>query len=253
MGFSDHFSTQSVVYAEFRPNYPEEIFAWLSSQCKERNLCWDAATGNGQAAEALAGYFARVYASDGSASQIAAARKSANIEYAVEVAEQTRLAAESCDLVTVAQAYHWFDHAKFHAEVSRVLKPSGVLAVWGYGLHEVTPQIDAVTREYYHDVVGAYWPAERRHVENHYAEIAFPFAEMPTPQWQIRAEYSLPELLGYLESWSATQRYRKENSKDPLALVKTKLAAVWGDAKTRTVRWPIFMRVGRKNHSAMGF
>lgn len=244
--FADHFSAQAGIYAEFRPQYPLGLFEWLSGLCAHHHLCWDAATGNGQAAVALAAFFEKVYASDASAAQVREAIGRPNIEYAVEGAERTRLPDHTADLVTVAQAYHWFRHDVFHAEVARVLKPGGLLAVWGYGLQAVAPSIDQLVRHYYEDIVGTYWPPERRHVENAYRDISFPFAAMETPKFEIKVEYSLAEFVGYLRSWSATQRRLRETGQDPVSLIQDKLLATWGPVEKREVRWPIFIRVGRR-------
>ena len=243
--FSDHFSKQAGAYAEFRPTYPRALFAWLRSLCASHELCWDAATGNGQAAEVLAEYFAEVYASDASAKQIAQARPHAKIRYKAEPAEESSLADHSCDLITVAQAFHWFDHDAFYAEVKRVIKPGGVLAVWGYGLHKMEPAIDAIVHKYYTEIVGEYWPPERRHVEQHYAGIKFPFNEIPAPALAIEENYSLRQLIGYLDSWSATQGYIKARGESPLRLIGSDLEKAWGDAATRRIQWPLFFKVAR--------
>src|SRR5215207_1879848 len=107
--FEDHFSKQSQLYAKYRPNYPEEIYAYLASIAPGRSLAWDCGTGNGQAALGLAHHFDRVHASDASAEQISLALLSGKVDYRIEPAEHVSLAASSTDLVTVAVAVHWFN------------------------------------------------------------------------------------------------------------------------------------------------
>lgn len=243
--FSDHFSTQSGTYAEFRPGYPAALFAWLSSLCSGHDLAWDVATGNGQAAEALAPYFRAVHATDASAKQIAEAQPRENIRYAVEPADLCSLRNNSTDLVTVAQALHWFAHDNFYAEVKRVLKPGGVFAAWGYGLHSIEPVIDDIVGKYYSFIVGKFWPPERMYVEQHYRTLPFPFATMAAPDFAIEEEYSLEQLVGYLISWSATQRYIKERGDNPLELIIEDLKEAWGNTPKRRVRWPLFFKVAR--------
>src|SRR5262245_8884531 len=130
--FKDHFSGHAGVYRDARPTYPPALFAWLADAAPDRALAWDAGCGNGQATVALADHFTRVVGTDPSAAQVANAEARADVEYRVEPAEQTSLAAASASIATVAQALHWFDHARYYAEVKRVLKPGGLVAVWAY-------------------------------------------------------------------------------------------------------------------------
>ncbi len=162
MAFKDHFSGHAGEYAKYRPRYPPALFAKLAEVAPARELAWDCATGNGQAAVALAEVFARVIASDASAKQIENASRQANIEYKVETAEQSSLGAASIDLITVGHALHWFDLAKFYGEAQRVLKPNGIIAAWCYGQRMIAPDIDRVFNRYYRDVVGPYLAAGTR-------------------------------------------------------------------------------------------
>jgi SAM-dependent methyltransferase len=243
MTFKDHFSRDSKGYAEFRPKYPQEVFAWLASVSPGRKLAWDAGTGNGQAAVALAEHFERVIASDPSEKQLTAATPHPQVTYSV-AAEQNALAPGSADLVTVAQALHWFDRPKFWNEVKRVLRSRGVIAVWCYGLQQVSPDVDAVINRFYRETVGPYWTPDRRLVEDGYRSIEFPFDEFTPPAFSMTAEWTLEHQVGYLGTWSAVGKYRQEKGADPVELVRPDLEQVWGDA-TRRVEWPLSVRVGR--------
>ena len=242
----DHFSGHADRYEASRPTYPEALFAYLSSLCPRRELAWDCATGNGQAAVALAPYFSTVIATDASQKQIDRARLNARIQYRVAPADKAPIAHSSVDLVTVAQALHWFDLPRFYAEVRRVARPDAIIAVWCYQLHSVTPAVDAIVERYYADIVGADWPPERRLVEEGYRTLAFPFHEVASPPLQMIHHWNLSQVLGYLGSWSATQRYQKRTGADPLDLIRGDLATAWGDPeKARDVTWPLHLRVGR--------
>lgn len=246
MTFKDHFSGHAGAYHEARPTYPEALFDWLAAQAPARELAWDAGCGNGQASVALAARFERVHASDPSAQQIASADARANIDYRVEPAETSSLPDASADLVSVAQALHWFDHARFYAEVRRVLKPRGVIAAWSYADCSATPAVDAVKHRLYVDLTGPYWPPERRYIEEGYRTLPFPFERIDAPAFEMRVEWTLAQFLAYLRSWSATQRYLKANGVDPVALVEADLARAWGDAETmRSVRWDFHLLCGR--------
>jgi SAM-dependent methyltransferase len=242
----DHFSGHADCYEAFRPTYPNALFEYLASLCPVHDLAWDCATGNGQAAVPLAAYFHRVIATDASAKQIEQANGPDNIQFTVAGADSAPIDDGSADLVTVAQALHWFDIPRFYAEVSRVGRPGGILAVWCYQLQAITPEIDALVHHLYSDTVGADWPPERRLVEEGYRTIAFPFEELTSPPFQMQHSWNLERLRGYLSSWSSTQRYRARTGQDPLELIEAELETAWGDpARERDVIWPLHLRVGR--------
>jgi len=247
MQFADHFSRQAEIYAARRPRYPAAVFAWMAAQAARQECAWDAGCGNGQAALGLAGHFQRVVASEPSAAQLAAATAHPRVEYRQEPAESPSLDDASVDLVCVAQALHWFEPAAFHAAVRRVMRPDGVLVAISYGLCSVSPDIDRIFMQLYEDMLGPWWPPERRHVENGYRDLPFPWVEAQAPPtFAMQPRWSLDAYLGYLRSWSATQRYQQERGEDPVAEVETRLAAAWGDPTTeRVVDFPLRLRVGR--------
>ncbi len=246
--FKDHFSRLAAQYAAFRPRYPAALFDYLAEVAPARFAAWDCACGSGQATVDLAERFDAVTATDASAQQVAAATPHPRVTYRVAPAENSGLPAESVDLVTVAQALHWFDLTAFYAEARRVLRPNGVLSVWSYGIHTVDePRIQALLYEYYSETVGEYWPPERKIVEAGYHSLAFPFVELKPPSFAMSEPWTLAQLLGYLRSWSATSRYVQKNRVDPVTPLGNSLELLWGGAdSTRLVQWPVTMRVGRK-------
>jgi len=244
MTFKDHFSKQASDYAKFRPRYPRELFEYLGSVAPSRRMAWDCATGNGQAAVELAELFNRVIATDASQKQIANAQPHERVEYRVEAAEASGIESGSVDLIMVAQALHWFDRRRFYEEVGRVLKDNGVLAASAYNLLTIEPAIDEVVNRYYFEVVGPFWPPERELVEK-FENLPFPFPEIDTPSFEMIAKWNLEHLVGYLRSWSATQRFIAAKNCDPLHEIADELGDAWGDTKqTRQVIWPLTLRVG---------
>ena len=245
--FSDHFAPVASHYADNRPTYPEELFVWLTNQCKEQALAWDCGAGNGQASTELARYFEHVVATDASVAQISQAIPHPLVEYRVAPSENSGLDGSCADVVVVAQALHWFDLDRFYAEVRRVLKPDGLLAVWSYGVLSVEgDEVNAIVQHFYHEDVGPYWPAERHHVETAYREIDFPFLRVPTPTFTMNARWNLGQLLGYFRSWSATARFIKAKDFDPVKRIEEKLLTCWGDAnQVRTVEWPLAILLGK--------
>lgn len=246
MGFKDHFSRQADRYTRFRPHYPRELFGYLASLPRAPGRAWDCGTGSGQAAVALAEFFAEVVASDPSARQIEHAASHERVTYLVATAEACPLPDDSVDLVTVAQAVHWFDLDKFYAEVRRVGRPGSVIAIWAYGLAAITPQVDAVIQRLYADILGSYWPPERGVIEEGYQSVAFPFEEVSPPELKMTARWNLDELLGYLSTWSSAQKFLEKNGTNPLDLIRADLAAAWqSPAEKRLIEWPLVLRVGR--------
>ncbi len=246
MTFKDHFSEQPDAYHRYRPRYPDALFAYLASQTDRHERAWDCATGNGQAAFALADYFEHVIATDASAAQLAQAPPHRRIDYRVAPAEQSGLEGGSVDLLTVAQALHWFDLDRFYAEAKRVLRPGGVVAVWCYELATITPAVDRVTQHFYSALLGPFWPPERRHVEAGYHDLPFPFVEQQAPPFAMTADWDLEQLLGYLSTWSAVQQYRRQRGQDPLQALQRELQPIWGETPGKqSIRWPLQLRVGR--------
>ena len=241
----DNFSRQAGDYARFRPLYPQALYDFLFSLTPARDAAWDAGTGNGQVATQLAAAFRHVYATDISAGQLAKAVPRDNVTYRACRAESTGFPEGAFDLVTVAQALHWFDFGAFYAEVHRVARPGAVLAAWGYNLLHIEPAVDALVREFYHDVVGTYWDAERRHVEASYATVPFPFPELPAPPLRMTTHWGREDLLGYLNTWSAVQGYVRGHGTNPVEALRPRLEAMWPADETREVQFPLFLRAGR--------
>lgn len=244
--FKDHFSRQAADYSRFRPGYPPALVEWLASRAPRRTLAVDCATGNGQAAVALAEHFEQVLAVDGSLAQLERALPHPRVRYECAMAEQLPVADGSVALLAAAQAAHWFDFARFHAEARRVLQPGGVIALWTYEKFRATPAIDTAVDRFYDEVVGAYWPPERRYVEQGYRTLPFPWAEEPTPDFSLATEWSLEQVVGYLASWSSVQRYKDAHGgSDPVPTIAAELATLWPVRCTVRLNWPIHLRLGR--------
>ena len=245
MAFKDHFSSQSVAYSRYRPEYPAALIRYVASLAPDRRFAIDCATGNGQAAVVLAEHFETVLAVDGSRNQLARAQAHGRVHYAASLAERLPLRDRSVSLIAAAQAAHWFDFDRFHAECRRVLVPGGVVALWTYEKFRVAPRVDAVIDQFYSAVVGPYWPPERRFVEQGYRTLPFPWREESAPPFALETDWDLQQVLGYLSTWSAVQRYKDQRGEDPLPALAPRLAAEWPDGGERRLRWPIHLRIGR--------
>jgi SAM-dependent methyltransferase len=244
--FKDHFSTQSADYTRYRPSYPPDLFRWLASLTTAHDTSWDCGCGNGQAAIGLAPYYHLVIATDPSRQQIEQAQTHERIRYGVATAEDSGLDAHSVDLIVVGQALHWFDFDRFYKEVRRVGRPDGVIAAVSYGEIQVEGPANGIVSRFYHEIIGPYWPPERRYVDDHYATIPFPFPEISAPQFAMEINWNLEHLAGYLGTWSAVKEYRRQPGNDHLDIMAKELNAAWGDPRQeRRIRWPLALRVGR--------
>lgn len=243
----DNFSIQAKGYAQFRPTYPPEMIEYIVSFAKGRDVALDVATGNGQVAAELAKYFKQVHGTDISEKQLENAIHRDNIIYTKEKAEETAFGNAQFDLITVAQAIHWFDFDTFYNEVYRILKPDGVFAVMGYGLFEATDRwADKILKHFYHDITGPYWDPERHYLDEGYTTIPFPFDEIEAKQFSSEFTWTFEQLTGYLETWSAVQHYIRKNGCSPLDIVREELKEAWEESEGRVV-FPFLLRVGTVN------
>ncbi|PCJ45892.1 MAG: SAM-dependent methyltransferase [Moraxellaceae bacterium] len=248
--FKDHFSSDSDSYKQYRPTYPTELFSWLAKQCDNRNNVWDCGTGSGQAAIEHSKHFQQVLATDASEAQISQAEAQSNITYRVSPAETLNVPgynSDSFDLITVAQAIHWFDLPEFFNTVERVLKPGGHLAVWGYQFINTGTEIDHLIKDFHSNILGPYWPPERKLLNDGYTEITFPYPRLATDSFSMQATWSFSQLIGYLNTWSAVKKYEEVNGTSPLSAIHAELKKCWGGAhSTRTVYWPLTIYLGKK-------
>lgn len=246
MSFEDHYSGHADAYARHRPRYPDALFAWLSTLIPGRELAWDVGTGSGQVAVALSEHVDRVIATDASADQLARAVVHERIEYQNEPADRVALPSQSVDLITAGAAAHWFDLERFYEEVRRVGKRGAVVALFSYGPRDFADAVGPIVHRFQEEVLGGFWPERIQLVHDRYATIPFPFDEIAVPPFVMSAEWNLEELLAFLDTWSASQRYLQQRGTRAVDAIAADLARAWGDpAHRREVRCPLFARVGR--------
>lgn len=241
------FNAQAALYARFRPSYPSELFDYLAGLCPSHDIAFDVGTGNGQCAVDLAKTFARVHASDFSEEQIRNAMANPRVKYFVAPAHESGLPDRSVDLVTAATAIHWFNHDLFYPEVKRILRPGGVIAVWAYGWHECdSAEINAIFMEIGQSVLMPYWSEPPKMIWNGYETLPFPFAEITPPAFESTADWTLAQFIGYLSTWSASQKFTEKNGFHPARDFYDRLLTAWGDPE-RVVgfRSPLHLKVGK--------
>ncbi len=241
----DNFSVQSDQYIKFRPTYPKELYDFLLALVETKHTAWDCGTGNGQIAKELSKYFNKVYATDISEKQIKNAIQGDNIFYKVEGAEKTSFPEKFFNLITVAQAIHWFNFDDFYSEVKRTIKPNGIIAVIGYGFIETDKNTNEIISHFYKTILGVFWDKERKYIDENYQTIPFPFKEIKSPILYNTFKWAFEQLIGYFETWSAVQHYIKTKKENPVDLIKKDLKETWKTGLLKTVRFPILLRIGK--------
>lgn len=239
------FGNRASAYASFRPQYPQALFAWLAANSPGQHRALDIACGNGQASRPLLGYFQQVLACDGSPEQLQAATDLTGVNAFAADAQALPLADASLDLIVVAQALHWFATPSFFAEVTRLLNPDGLFCAWCYSLLQIDDELDSVLHAFYRNTLGDYWPQGRASVDAGYSDIQLPFPQLAVPAFTIELEWDLPQLLGYLGTWSAVQKLEQASGRDPLIDLLPELEKAWGEPqRQRFVRWPLHFLAG---------
>lgn len=239
----DLFSSGSQLYQQARPSYPQEVVQEILNHVPERGFAWDCGAGSGQFTQLLSPYFDHVVATDMSEKQLNLAPYFDNVSYQVQSAEQTSFTAQSFDLISVAQAIHWFDFDGFYKEVERTLKPQGILAVIGYGLiHVENAAINTMIQNLYAEKLDGYQDAERRYIDEEYKTIPFPFDEINVAEFKMQYQWSSAQLLKYLSTWSAIKHYCERNQDHPLLDLAEALTSELADL---TITFPVFLRVGK--------
>jgi len=247
MNNAQTFSQASDQYAKHRPQYPDELFTYLNEICRAHDSAWDCATGNGQAAVSLADYFARIEATDISAEQIQHGIVHPRMHYSICPAEHTPFKDNSFDLITVATAFHWLDQEKFFREVDRVLKPNGILAIWAYSFFAIEPEIDKLIIAEFLNPIDRYWADGNRKMFNGYGDVRFPFEEIHPPDFSMQMDWTLNQLSGFLQTWSAVKRFIADVGHDPVAKLESTLMPLWGAPDTiRPVKMPLHLRACKK-------
>jgi SAM-dependent methyltransferase len=243
----DLFSKQAGAYAKYRPSYPPDLINYIVSFVKENKHAWDCATGNGQAAVLLSPYFEKISATDISENQLKLAIRKENIFYSTAKASSTIFPDNSFDLITVAQAYHWFPFGDFEKEAKRVSKPEGIIAVWGYNIPVCEfPPLNKIINHFYKDIVGPYWDPERKYIDDYYRTVPFCFDELTPRSFEIELQWNLDDLLGYFNSWSSVMNFIDKHQHNPADNISAELSEAWPDnIATIAFRFPVFLRIGR--------
>lgn len=243
----DLFSTQAADYARYRPAYPAQLIEYILGFVETRETAWDCATGNGQAALLLSPYFKQVMATDLSEKQLRQAARANNIIYSTGSAEHSSFADNSFNLITIAQAYHWFHFNDFEQEARRVAKPGAIVAAWGYNIPaSENKEINRLIHHFYTAVAGPFWDAERKWVDDSYQTIPFSFETIPSKTFAISVQWTVADLAGYFSTWSSVQHFIKAKGYKPVNEIAEQLAAAWPrETSTVHLSFPVFLRLGR--------
>ncbi|MCJ8170730.1 class I SAM-dependent methyltransferase [Atopomonas sediminilitoris] len=239
------FQAEACAYQRYRPDYPAELFAWLSQQCASQQRVLDIACGSGQASEAWRSHFDQVLACDLNLAGLQRSPAHSPVLYVQSAAERLPITDHSLDMISVAQALHWFATPTFYNEARRVLQPHGLISAWSYGFFSSgLPALDHALQHFHDHTLGAYWSAGREHVMQGYRHLPFPFTQHLTPTFNITRHWLAEELLGYLSSWSALAQYRQHHA-DPLPALANTLHDIWPSSGERLCfTWPLCVLLG---------
>lgn len=226
-------------YQHHRPDYPPALFEWLAQRAPSRQRALDLGCGSGQACRALEPVFDHVLGADVSVAQLRGAPPG-KTGYLAARADALPLPSASLDLITVAQALHWFALPAFFHEASRVLREGGLLAIISYGLCSVRG-LEGLVERFHDDTLRPWWPAARWLVVDGYKNIDLPWPEYTEPPTiPLRRQWHWRDMAGYLDTWSALVKARARGE-DPLAAFLPELRRCWGEGE-REVSWPLRLR-----------
>ncbi|MBG0803561.1 class I SAM-dependent methyltransferase [Methylocystis sp. H4A] len=233
-------------YRAFRPHYPDALFAWLASAARQDRLAWDCGAGSGQAALGLSRHFTRVLATDPDPRQLALAPKEPNVDYRLARAEDDLGLRAEVDLIACACSIHWFDLPNFYANARRALRPEGIIAAWTYDWPRTHVEpLDAILRRLKEDILGPFWAENSALYFERYETLPFPFKEIDCPPFQTPVARSKGDLVSFLKTWSAVEKYRLHYGRDPLALVDRELEEAWrAHPPDLPLCVPLYMRCG---------
>lgn len=239
------FDSNGKRYANYRPEYPQKLAEFISSIAKEKSLALDVGCGNGQLTRLLAPYFDAVIGTDPSKSQLENATVIENVRYLQEPAEKISLADNSVDLITVAQAAHWFDLDEFYSQVRRVAKKDAIIALISYGVPYIADPVNSAFQQGYWQDVHEFWTHERAHVETGYANLYFPFEPVGAPSFSYQKHLSIDEFIAYITTWSSYANARAKGKEQKFECFFEALRRVWPADECKDVVWPVSVKIGR--------
>jgi len=243
---SKSFNIKSNQYAQSRPKYPSDFYEYLITLVNHQDILWDCACGNGQVSIDLVDVFEKIFATDINENQIKNAFKHPRINYSVTPSEKTSFSNNYFDLICVAQALHWFDLDAFFKEVDRVLKPNGILAIFGYGFVKINNEVDKIINEVLHSEIDKYWSDGNRLIISGFKGINFPFKKIDTPYFNMNQKWKLSDLISYLDTWSAVKRYNEKNNSDIVEMLRIHLEPFWKSNDYKTAKMDLYSYIRRK-------
>lgn len=208
----------------------------------------------------LADIFNKVVATDSSQEQLSHATQLPNIHYhrfpstiSTHDIECYLAQRGTVDLVTVAEAIHWFDLSVFYDRVNFALRPShGVLAAWCYTTPRVDERVDLVFSRLYKEC-DPFWSKEKELVDQEYRTIEFPFdpvdgmKDTGPVEFVIEKPMDLDTYLTYVRSWSAYETAKDRGVELLTERTIGDFNSAWGgDVEVvKTARFPVFLRIGK--------
>ncbi|MEL6536603.1 MAG: class I SAM-dependent methyltransferase, partial [Bacteroidota bacterium] len=169
-----------------------------------------------------------------------------NSKISFEVGQEDTISAKSgsVDLVTVGQALHMLNLEDFYSEVRRVVRPGGVLAVWGFGIPRLGMEFDRLLNRFYSETLSGYWPAGWVHLQQRYKNIPFPFKNVMDERVEAEYYWKFEDWMSFLESWTAVRQYTKDHGGSPVEVLRPLFSQLWGGHETKKVSFTFFVKKG---------
>ncbi|KAH3672064.1 hypothetical protein WICMUC_004465 [Wickerhamomyces mucosus] len=226
-------------YQDKRPGYPPSLFKAISDYHKgDRKVALDVGSGPGTASFPLLEYFDKVIATDPSDIMIKPGIEAITpdlkdrISFHVSSGEEFKNIEDgSVDLITCAEALHWINHENFFKEASRVLKPNGTIAFWGYiePIFIDHPKSNDIYEKYVFEddrYMGPLWKPGKHYLRYFFNDVKIPAEEFKdvekhdyypgktqkkTAYFLGDENYSMKKFADYLSSWSAVHDWKRAN------------------------------------------
>ena len=246
MTAKNYFEEKGDEYSQYRPTYPDRLGTLLAQLCQNNEHALEIGCGSGQLSGVLAKNFDVVIATDPSIEQISNAQPYDRVHYQEGSAEKIEMPNNSVDLIVAAQSAHWFDLPNFYEQVKKIGKDQAILALISYGVFSMAGEVGKRFSDFYWQEIHQFWPPERKHIEQGYQSFDFPFAELSLPKLSIERHWTIPQMLGYIETWSAVRIARKSDNSSLLEILKRDISSMNSDSdETYRIEWPIVGRVGK--------
>ena len=106
-------------------------------------------------------------------------------------------------------------------------------------------RVDKAVSDFYENVTKPYWDYERKYVEERYTTVEFDYELLPAKNFETILNWNREDLIGYVSSWSAVQKFIRQNGHTPIAILEEQINKLWPEGEKKKVVFPIYLKIGR--------